>query len=132
MGVPFGTLEHRDIHPMRIELHVRKYGDSGWLQAMAADCYRMRNAPWDPAKPDLRGFNIQRPSEEALLAALPPALKVFLERLGFTIDGEVKLARDHDADVANPWPGFYVAEVPASRPANDASRLSSRSPEHSA
>jgi hypothetical protein len=97
---------------MRIELHVRKHRDSDWLQAVTADWYRKRDGPWDAANPDLRGFNIQRPSEEALLASLPAALKTFLEHLGFTVKGNIVVARDRDADIANLWPALY------GRPAN--------------
>jgi predicted RNase H-like HicB family nuclease len=131
MTVNYRQCDH-GVQPMRIELHVRKHRDSDWLQVVTADWYRKRDDPWDAANPDLRGFNIQRPSEEALLASLPAALKTFLEHLGFDVKGDIVVARDRDADIANLWPALYVAEVPASRPANDARRVSTSFREHTA
>jgi hypothetical protein len=62
--------------------------------------------PWDPNNPDLRGFNFESPTEEAILKNLPEALERFLSSLGFVVHGPVLIDRDHYADILNLWPAM--------------------------
>ena len=117
---------------MQVILHVRKYREEDLLQAVAADLLAKRHAPWDPANPDLRGFNLHAHSESELLDRLPRALNDFLEHLGLEVDS-IQIERDLLADVANDWPAVYTAHVNVSRSrADDPGRISGNVPTHPA
>jgi hypothetical protein len=83
------------------------YGELGTLEGKLHHFeITPRDTPWDPNNPDLRGFNFESPTEEALLKNLPEALERFLSSLGFVVHGPVLINRDHYADILNLWPAM--------------------------
>jgi hypothetical protein len=104
------------VRTMRIPLYIRKSRADESMNAVAADSVSKRDTPWDPNNPDLRGFNFESPTEEALLEKLPGALERFLSSLGFVVHSPVFINRDHYADILNLWPAIYVADAMVSDP----------------
>jgi len=104
------------VRAMRIPLYIRKSRADERMHAVAADSVSKRDTPWDPNNPDLRGFNFESSTEEALLKSLPGALERFLSSLGFVVHGPVLINRDHYADILNLWPAIYVADAIVSDP----------------
>jgi hypothetical protein len=114
-----------------VTIRILKHREANLLRAVPDDATLKRQAPWDPKNPDLRGFCLHGTSEGDIVARLGPALRDFLEHLGFVVQGDVMLTRDAACEVENFWPSVYTATAQLSHPerkSSERSRVSGRHP----
>ena len=115
-----------------ITIRILRHREADFLRAVPDEAIAKRDAAWDPGNPDLRGFCLHGRSEDDIVIRLGPALREFLEFLGYVVRGDVTVVRDVECEVENFWPSVYIATAHLSHPERDSSersRISGRHPE---
>jgi hypothetical protein len=94
-----------------VTIRILRHREADLLRAVPDEAIAKRDTPWDPNHPDLRGFCLHGRSEGDIVSRLGPALREFLEFLGYLVRGDVTVLRSVEREVDDFWPSVYIATV---------------------
>jgi hypothetical protein len=115
-----------------VTIRILRHREADLLRAVPDEAIAKRRTAWDPNNPDLRGFCLHGRSEDDIAVRLGPALREFLEHLGYIVRGDVTVLRDLECEVDHFWPSVYTATAHLSHPERDSSERSPISGRHPA